>query len=251
MRSVTATLPDGTSRIRSIDGKPDFILSVLDTTDPDLNKALRKGFTATPVVRAVFGNADAAIQRDWWAGQSELLERLRPKVNRSFCKPDGLSKMLIDKLAAHQNLLEKLCRQSPLELAKPKAPPPGSLVSVHFDNGRDYEAIVTEADETRATVKFNDDETMAVTFPDPAVRVTHVEPPPPPPRRSKKRKSDDESDDEPPAKRARQSKKKRGSSGSGDEPASKRRRTYSEPDDDGWDDELPELPEPDKEDGWD
>ena len=245
---VTATLPDGSPRIRSTDGKPDFICSVLDTLDTDMNDALHSSFKGTPVVRAAFKNVDAPNQRDCWYRTSELPEELRPKVNRSFCTPDSLPNILIEKLGAHENLLEMLCRQSPRALAKPKAPPPGSRVVVRSSDGVDHDGTVVVAlNETRATVQFDDGTAnLTVDFPDADVRVTHVEPPPPLPRgRGQKRKSDDESDDKPPSKRARQS-KKRGSSGSGDEPATKRRRTGSEPDDD----EDFELPPPDDEDGW-
>ena len=54
LRGVTATLADGAPRICSIDGKPDFVLSVLDTLDAELNKALCHGFKAKTVVRACF-----------------------------------------------------------------------------------------------------------------------------------------------------------------------------------------------------
>ena len=252
LSGVTATFADGSLRIRSIDGKPDFVCSVLDTLNADLNKALSRAFKAAPLVYAFFKNVDASNQGDYWHGNSGVAEELRPTVNRSLCAPDGLSKMLMKKLAAHEKLLEMLCRQSSRELPKPKAPPPESRVAVHFSDGVDYNGTVAVAlDETRVTVQFDDGTSDTVRFPDRDVRVTRVGPAPAPPRRGQKRKSDDdESDDEPPTKRARQS-KKRGSSGSDDEPAPKRRRTYSEPDDDGWDDELPELPEPDEEDGWD
>ena len=181
MRRVTATLPDGAARMRSTDGKPDFICSVLDTLDADMNKALCKSFRAKNLVREAFGNVDAGNQRDCWDRRpqgSKLLERLQDKVNGSFCKPDGLSKMLIEKLAAHQDLLEKLYRQSPLELAKPKAPPPGSRVAVRSSDGVDHDGTVVVAlDQTRATVQFDDGTAgLTVDFPRHNVRVTRVGP---------------------------------------------------------------------------
>ena len=60
LSGVTATFADGSLRIRSIDGKPDFVCSVLDTLNADLNKALSRAFKAAPLVYAFFKNVDAS-----------------------------------------------------------------------------------------------------------------------------------------------------------------------------------------------